>query len=59
MTRPEWRKSSQSGSHNASCVEIAFASTSAMVRDSKHPTGPRLEFSPIQWGHFVHSLDGI
>jgi hypothetical protein len=36
-----WRKSSRSGASANGCVE--FAHTRDMVRDSKNPTGPRLD----------------
>lgn len=46
-----WRKSSFTGNDN--CVEVAFGSTRVAVRDSKQPSGPRLEFSPDRWLAFV------
>jgi hypothetical protein len=36
-----WRKSSRSGANANGCVE--FAHTRDTVRDSKNPTGPRLD----------------
>lgn len=41
-----WRKSSRSPSGN--CVEIAHqvGLATVLVRDSKQPSGPRLQFSP-------------
>jgi hypothetical protein len=40
-----WRKSSYSAG-GQQCVEVARTSTGAAVRDSKNPTGPRLEVGP-------------
>lgn len=37
-----WRKSSHSATES-DCVELAWADTSLLVRDSKHPEGPTLE----------------
>jgi hypothetical protein len=51
-----WRKSSATGSHNGNCVEIGFASNFTLVRDSKQPAGPRLQFSPARWRGFLGSL---
>ena len=39
-----WRKSSFSQGGNTDCVEVAFALAGAAVRDSKHATGPTLQF---------------
>jgi uncharacterized protein DUF397 len=46
-----WRKSSYTG--NGDCVEVAFASVDVGVRDSKQPSGPRLNFDPDQWRTFL------
>ncbi|GLY55308.1 DUF397 domain-containing protein [Lentzea sp. NBRC 102530] len=40
-----WRKSSFSGGGGNECVELACTDTSRLVRDSKNPTGPRLNTS--------------
>ncbi|MEU7378908.1 MULTISPECIES: DUF397 domain-containing protein [unclassified Streptomyces] len=49
-----WFKSSySSGSEGDSCVEIATASNTVHVRDSKHIEGPRLMLTPGAWAHFV------
>jgi len=48
-----WRKSSHSGGGN-DCVEIAlFTENRTAVRDSKNPSGPRLEFHSAQWAAFI------
>ena len=57
MTAPEltgavWRKSSRSNGQGQ-CVEIALAPTAVAVRDSKHPTGAVLTFTPAEWAAFV------
>jgi hypothetical protein len=56
MTAPNpdsrlWRKSSYSAEEN--CVELAFVSDVAAVRDSKDPDGPKLAFSPAALGKFL------
>ncbi|TLG04188.1 DUF397 domain-containing protein [Nocardia cyriacigeorgica] len=48
-----WFKSSYSGS-SQDCVEVAhFAGGQVGVRDSKHPTGPALRFTPTAWDTFL------
>ncbi|MFI0404852.1 DUF397 domain-containing protein [Actinomadura sp. 3N508] len=37
-----WRKASRSTVQNDNCVEIAAASDSVALRDSKDPQGPKL-----------------
>jgi hypothetical protein len=34
-------------------VEVAVADTRIGVRDSKNPTGPVLQFTPMDWESFV------
>jgi hypothetical protein len=41
LTSANWRKSSYSGTES-NCVEVAFASGRAAVRDSKDPAGGAL-----------------
>jgi hypothetical protein len=48
-----WKKSSHSGGGN-DCVEIAVFGKRTAVRDSKNPSGPRLEFHSAQWAAFVN-----
>ena len=51
-----WRTSSYSGGQG-DCVEVADnLPTLIPVRDSKHPTGPILAFSPNAWTAFVDHL---
>lgn len=40
-----WRKSSYTGANGGDCVEVAPLSDEIVVRDSKDPDGPRLQFS--------------
>jgi hypothetical protein len=48
-----WTKSSLSFS-NGNCVEVAsMADGGVAVRDSKHPEGPVLRFTPGEWDAFV------
>lgn len=35
------------------CVEVAMTDDSVLVRDSKSPDGPRLEFTPAEWDVFL------
>jgi Domain of unknown function (DUF397) len=51
-----WLKSSHSD-HRDQCVEVAYASCSALVRDSKAGTvGPTLRFNPTGWRAFLADL---
>lgn len=48
-----WVKSSFSGSTN-DCVEVALLPGGGrVVRDSKDPMGPTLEFTPTEWTAFI------
>ena len=48
-----WQKSSRSGQYSDNCVEIAFVDGAIAMRDSKHPEGPVLIFTPGEWDAFV------
>jgi hypothetical protein len=41
-----WQKTSRSGPYSDNCVEIAFVDGAIAMRDSKHPDGPVLPFTP-------------
>ncbi|MEU1161386.1 DUF397 domain-containing protein [Streptomyces sp. NPDC005921] len=45
-TALQWFKSSYSASEGGNCVEVAAASATVHVRDSKTPDGPILTVSP-------------
>jgi Domain of unknown function (DUF397) len=53
LSGAEWRKSSRSGPWTDNCVEVAFVDGLIAVRDSKHPDGPALVFTPNEWDAFV------
>lgn len=50
-----WRKSSYSGNNGGQCVELA-ARGPILVRDSKDPHGPVLEFTPGTWRKFARQI---
>lgn len=53
-TELDWFKSSHSdGPDGNSCVEVAQAPRTVHVRDSKHPTGPRLALTQGTWAVFL------
>ncbi|MFD9396388.1 DUF397 domain-containing protein [Streptomyces sp. NPDC060000] len=49
----EWIKSSYSTPDGPDCVEVALAPARILVRDSKHPQGPRLTLAPTTWAAFL------
>lgn len=51
-----WRKSSRS-SGSGECVEVAFVRNRIALRDSKHPTGHVLFFTPTEWNVFVTGIE--
>ncbi|MER6827934.1 DUF397 domain-containing protein [Streptosporangium sp. NPDC000563] len=52
-----WRKSSRSSDNGGQCIEVAANLPGVIaVRDSKDPNGPKLLFTPAQWGTFVHGI---
>jgi len=53
-----WRKSSYSGEGGGNCVELALTDQRTAIRDSKNPTGPRLDFPAIAWRRFLTDLPG-
>lgn len=49
-----WRKASCSTSNGGGCVEVAQPRAAVVaIRDSKDPDGPKLVFSPREWGAFL------
>jgi hypothetical protein len=53
----DWRKSSLSG-QMGNCVEVAvLGSGEIAVRNSRHPTGPALVFTPAEWSAFLGGVD--
>lgn len=48
-----WKKSTASG--GGACVEVATTRETALVRDSKEPTGCILTFSGEEWRAFLVS----
>ncbi|MFF8655320.1 DUF397 domain-containing protein [Streptomyces huasconensis] len=56
----DWRKSSYSSNGSeADCVEIAPATDTVYVRDSKNTQGPRLAVGGAAWAQFVAHAAGI
>ncbi|MFF4874804.1 DUF397 domain-containing protein [Micromonospora sp. NPDC000668] len=54
LTGAVWRKSTRSGDNGGACVEVATNLPGVVaVRDSKHPAGPSLTFTPDAWAAFV------
>jgi len=54
---PAWRRSRRCDS--GACVEVAFDGDEFLVRDGKHPEGPTLSFTPLEWEAFLGGvLDG-
>jgi Domain of unknown function (DUF397) len=60
LTRADWRKSSYSSGNGGACVEVAVLAGSKegsdrviAVRDSNHPHGPALIFTPAEWEAFT------
>ncbi|WP_217254464.1 DUF397 domain-containing protein [Streptomyces sp. AC602_WCS936] len=53
---PRWFKSSYSGGSGTECVECAYVSRSALIRDSKHIDGPTLGVQLSAWSRFIDSV---
>jgi Domain of unknown function (DUF397) len=56
VTPVAWRKSSRSGDNGGACVEVAIATPTVAVRDSRHLDGPQLAFTPRTWQAFTEKL---
>lgn len=53
LARAHWRASIHSAA-SGNCIEVAYLSDGhRAVRDSKHPTGPKLVFTPAEWSAFT------
>ncbi|MFC3381779.1 DUF397 domain-containing protein [Couchioplanes azureus] len=53
-TQAGWRKSSRCGTGN--CVEVSTSEFTVLMRDGKNPSGPILEFDPLQWFRFLSAI---
>ncbi len=51
----EWAKSSYS-TNQGECAEVRAGEGRVLVRDSKDPDGPVLEFTPAQWAAFTATV---
>jgi hypothetical protein len=56
VTGSAWRTSSYSGSNGGACVEVGTTGPAVAVRDSKHPNGPKLAFTPASWQAFTEQV---
>ncbi|MFD8349913.1 DUF397 domain-containing protein [Streptomyces sp. OM5714] len=53
---PRWFKSSYSGGSGTECVECAYISRGALIRDSKRIDGPILSVPQTAWRRFIDSV---
>jgi hypothetical protein len=52
-----WRKSSYSTANGGNCVEVARVPGGRIAaRDSKHPRGPRLEYTAAEWRRLLADI---
>lgn len=56
--KPRWFTSSYSAGQGTDCVEVAAMRGQALVRDSKDPEGPVLDFGVGAWDAFVRAVKG-
>jgi hypothetical protein len=58
LFRPQWRKSSHSGSQGTNCVEVAAVHQRRLIalRDSKNPDGPVLAFNSSEWSILLGAI---
>lgn len=57
LTNATWRKATKS-STNGQCVEVAFLDNGDVaIRDSKHPDGPVLHYTALEWECFVDGVE--
>ncbi|SDP70334.1 protein of unknown function [Actinopolyspora xinjiangensis] len=55
MQELQWRKSSRS-TGGGNCVEVGFAASAVLVRDTKDRDGGTLAVSPTAWQSFLTTL---
>lgn len=55
LSAARWRKSTRSTAEHQ-CVEVATLDGVTAVRDSKHPTGQALIFTPAEWTAFTAAV---
>ncbi|MGI5167822.1 DUF397 domain-containing protein [Spirillospora sp. CA-253888] len=53
-----WRKSSYSEPNGGDCVEVAGVAGVVAIRDSKHPTGPKLLVGRDAFRCFAERIKG-
>jgi hypothetical protein len=54
LSQVTWFRSSQSGPTGGNCVEVAFLpGGDVAMRNSRHPGGPALIFTPAEWNAFL------
>ncbi|MFE6195639.1 DUF397 domain-containing protein [Streptomyces sp. NPDC057838] len=58
-SEPEWFKSSYSGANTTECVECAYVSGAALIRDSKDTGGPIVCVGFEAWRRFVGAAPGL
>ncbi|MEU8815605.1 DUF397 domain-containing protein [Actinoplanes sp. NPDC048796] len=51
---PRWQRSRSCS--QSTCVEVARAGETILVRDSKNPGGAVLSFTPSEWRAFVEGV---
>jgi Domain of unknown function (DUF397) len=56
VTAVAWRTSSYSGDNGGACIEVGTTGPAIAVRDSKHPNGLQLAFTPDTWKTFTDQL---
>ena len=56
LSQAEWHKARASGDQNA-CVMVATNLPGrVLVKDSKNPSGPVLDFAPGEWAAFLSGV---